>query len=324
MNIRKSAHDSYSSPISWDYHEILSLAFVGGSLPSALDSSLGRHDHEGIIMAKKPSYEELNHEVRSLNKRIHASEHGGGYENLEGAGTLGGGIAHDFNNILQTIAGYTQILLTGKDSAHPDYKKLEAIGEAADKASDLIRRLLPDSCEEEYLVASRALNQGSVQKGGGQRTRIPKDTVLKDREERRVEVKERKGKELGGTETILLVDDDQNIRELLKEILDRFDYAVLSAQSGEESLEIYKEKKEKIDLVLMDLNMPGMGGKQCLKELLGLEPALKVIVSSGHCTQGEIDETMRLGAAEFLTKPYHHSDLLKKIRETLDGRKESL
>ena len=202
---------------------------------------------------------------------------------------------------------------------HPDYDKLNAISEAAGRASDLASRLLPDTCEEQSLLESIGLKGEPVQMEGGRDKNIPKD-----REEKMVEVKERKGKELGGTETILLVDDDQNIRELLKEILDRFDYTVLLAQSGEESLEIYREKKEKIALVLMDLNMPGMGGRQCLKELLGLEPALKVIVSSGHCTQGEIDETLRLGAAEFLTKPYHHSDLLKKIRETLDEKKDGL
>ena len=270
-------------------------------------------------MAKKPSYEELYHEVRSLKKRIHALEHGDGHKSPERTGTLDGGITHDFNNILQTITGYAQILLTGKGSAHPDYYKLKAIRMAAEKASEQIRRLLPDSGEEECLLGSVGSNQGLVQKGG-----IPGNRIPKDREEGMAEVKERKGNELSGNETILLVDDDQNIRELLKEILDRFNYRVLSAQSGEESLEIYREKKEKIDLVLMDLNMPGMGGRQCLKELLGLEPALKVIVSSGHCTQGEIDETMRLGAAEFLTKPYHHSDLLKKIRETLDEKKDGL
>jgi CheY-like chemotaxis protein len=272
-----------------------------------------------MIVAKKPSYEEQDQEIRSLKKRIHALQNGEVDESPRGTGTFSDGIAHDFNNILQTIAGYAQILLTGKDSAHPDYNKLKAISAAAGKASDLISQLLPDSSEEAYPGGSAGSNQGSIQMEGGEGIGNPKD-----RGESVVEVKERKGGEPGGTETILLVDDDQNIRELLKEILDRFDYRVLSAQSGEESLEIYREKKDKIDLVLMDLNMPGMGGRQCLKELLDLEPALKVIVSSGHCTQGEIEETMRLGAAEFLTKPYHHSELLKKIRETLDGKKDGL
>jgi DNA-binding NtrC family response regulator len=134
-----------------------------------------------------------------------------------------------------------------------------------------------------------------------------------------MEMKDRDGKGYGGTETILLVDDDKNIREVLKEILDRFGYSVLVAGSGEESLEIYRAEKGKIALVLMDLNMPGMGGRQCLTELLDFEPSVKVIVTSGHCTPGEVDETMQLGAAAFLTKPYHHSDLLKIIRETLEN-----
>jgi CheY-like chemotaxis protein len=268
-------------------------------------------------MAKKSSYGEMEHEVRSFKKGVHALNAGEGRASLEDASSHVGGIVHDFNNILQTIAGYAQILLTGKDATHPDYDKLNAITEAAGRASDLTGRLFPNNWEEQCLLESTGLKGKPVQMEGDRDNKIPKK-----REESMVEVKERKGKELGGTETILLVDDDRNIRELLKEILDRFDYTVLLAQSGEESLEIYKAEKEKIDLVLMDLNMPGMGGRQCLKELLRLEPALKIIVSSGHCTQSEIDETMRLGAAEFLTKPYHHRDLLQKIRETLAGKEE--
>lgn len=301
-------------PVSGVYHGTLSFTFLDGpSTPEASDSFQDCHDHKGIVMAKKPPYEGLDHEVVSHMKGIDGLEQGEVGKCPVGPGTLDVKIAHDFNNLLQAIAGNAQILLAGKDSAHPDYHKLKAIGEAVGKASNLIRRLSPDSCAKESLSQSVNSNPGFVQKGGilGKRSEI-------DREERMADVKAGKGKEFGGTETILLVDDDQNIRELLKEILDRFNYTVLVAQSGEESLEIYKEKKEKIDLVIMDLNMPGMGGRQCLRELLDLEPSLRVIISSGHCTQTEVDETMRLGASEFLTKPYHHSDLLQKIRKTLD------
>ncbi len=76
-----------------------------------------------------------------------------------------------------------------------------------------------------------------------------------------------------GTETILVVDDDDQIRELTSEVLEDSGYQVISASNGEQALDIFKEKAKDIDLVLMDLNMPGMGGSQCTRKMLTLDPA---------------------------------------------------
>ena len=73
-----------------------------------------------------------------------------------------------------------------------------------------------------------------------------------------------------------------------------------------------------IDLVILDLSMPGMDGLKCLEELLRFDPAIKVIIASGYSMKQKVQEAMGLGAIGYLMKPYQCSDILKKIREVFD------
>ncbi len=123
----------------------------------------------------------------------------------------------------------------------------------------------------------------------------------------------------GGNEKILLVDDEITILEVVKDMLDRFGYATLTAKSGEEAIEIFESRKGPIDLVVLDLNMPGIGGHKCLEELLKLDTAVKVIIASGYSADKKVRETLRAGAAGFIHKPYKYEDMLQKVREVLDG-----
>jgi PAS domain S-box-containing protein len=122
----------------------------------------------------------------------------------------------------------------------------------------------------------------------------------------------------GGTETILLVDDEESIRRIGEDSLTQFGYKVMTAADGEQGLDMYRRSREKIDLVVLDLIMPGIGGRRCLNEILALEPAAKVIIASGYSSQGSRKEAIEAGAAEFIDKPYDIRQLLKSIREVLD------
>ncbi len=122
-----------------------------------------------------------------------------------------------------------------------------------------------------------------------------------------------------GTETILVVDDDAEIRDLTGEFLEDSGYKVLSAASGELALEIFKEMVDGVDLVLMDLNMPGMGGRKCAQEMISADPSVKVLVASGYSANGHGGEASGFGAKGFLSKPYQMKELLVRIREVLDG-----
>lgn len=120
-----------------------------------------------------------------------------------------------------------------------------------------------------------------------------------------------------GDETILVVDDEPGILEQTREFLTMSGYTVLTAESGERALDVFGENPG-TDLVLLDLNMPGMGGYRCLSELLKQSPALKVLIVSGHSAFGQYGENLTRGACGFLGKPYRMAELAARVREVLD------
>lgn len=124
----------------------------------------------------------------------------------------------------------------------------------------------------------------------------------------------------GDREIILVVDDEADLRDLTVEALYGFGYDSLVASSGQEALDIYAAHKGRISLVLLDLNMPKMSGQHCLRELLRMDPGVKVLVVSGNAVSSKIDKILRDGAVGFLAKPYQLEELLTKIREMLDQR----
>jgi CheY-like chemotaxis protein len=134
-----------------------------------------------------------------------------------------------------------------------------------------------------------------------------------------LEKDEKEEKPKGGGETILLVDDEDFILDIGREIFTKFGYTVMTAVDGPTALECYRKAMEEIDIVILDLNMPVMGGKRCLEELLLLNPQAKVIVSSGYIPSESTKEVLDLGARCFLSKPYQVNQALKMIREVLDN-----
>ncbi len=123
----------------------------------------------------------------------------------------------------------------------------------------------------------------------------------------------------GGTETILVVDDEQVIRELMSRTLTKAGYKVIEARDGKEALEIYRLRHNEIDLVLLDLMMPVMGGQECLRGLLKINQSAKVIIASGFMADGPIADTMAIGAKGSINKPFSRIETLKAVREVLDA-----
>lgn len=122
----------------------------------------------------------------------------------------------------------------------------------------------------------------------------------------------------GGTETILVVDDEDSIRNLAVTLLQHFGYEVIEASNGKEAVEIYRRDWEKIALVVLDLIMPEMDGKRCLKEIHKINPKAKVIIVSGQIEQrqnGIKSDTVR----GFIGKPYDARTFMKEVRYALDG-----
>ena len=121
----------------------------------------------------------------------------------------------------------------------------------------------------------------------------------------------------GGTETVLVVDDEVMILNLVASILEDYGYKCLTAESGAKALELYQEQQSGIALVLLDIVMPRMGGPELFEKLKGLNPGVRVIMSSGFSVQDE-DELASRGVKAFVPKPYQARLLARKIREVLD------
>jgi PAS domain S-box-containing protein len=122
----------------------------------------------------------------------------------------------------------------------------------------------------------------------------------------------------GGSETILLVDDEEPIRNLGEQIFTKYGYTVLKVSDGEGALKIYEEKKDGIDLIILDLIMPGMGGKKCLEGLLQINPDVKVVIASGYSPEGRVKSFFEEGAKNFISKPFNMKEMLQVVREVLD------
>jgi len=122
----------------------------------------------------------------------------------------------------------------------------------------------------------------------------------------------------GGTETILVVDDEHDIRELAKRTLERAGYQVLLAGTGLQALEVYVKEKDGISLVILDLIMPEMGGKQCLEELLKIDPHVKVLIASGFGVEHATRRFLESSAKGIVRKPFDIKGFLKSVRRVLD------
>ncbi|MCF8061725.1 MAG: PAS domain S-box protein [Deltaproteobacteria bacterium] len=121
----------------------------------------------------------------------------------------------------------------------------------------------------------------------------------------------------GSGETVLLVDDEEVIRALGKEILHRYGYTVLLAKDGEEALWIYDRSGTSVDLIILDLIMPGMGGVRCLEALLDRDPRAKVIISSGYALDEASTHGIEGKTYGFIPKPYDFKQMLDVVKDAL-------
>jgi CheY-like chemotaxis protein len=120
-----------------------------------------------------------------------------------------------------------------------------------------------------------------------------------------------------GSETILLVDDEPMITEVGQAILIALGYRVLVAASGQEALDTYSANQEQIALLIIDMIMPHMGGGELFDRLKSINPAAKVLLSSGYSIDGQAREILERGCQGFIQKPFSISQLSVKIREIL-------
>ena len=120
-----------------------------------------------------------------------------------------------------------------------------------------------------------------------------------------------------GTGTILLVDDEQVIADVTSKLIANLGYNVIVARSGMEAINIYKEKRSRIDLIILDIVMPGMSGRETFEALSKINPEIKVILSSGYTLDENAQKLLKQGCCAFIQKPFTIHELSTKVWDAL-------
>jgi len=122
-----------------------------------------------------------------------------------------------------------------------------------------------------------------------------------------------------GEETILVVEDEKAILDLLEDLLHENGYKVLTAADGTGAVSLFTEQKDSIDLVLTDVGLPGLSGEEVFRVIRKIKPEIKVVLASGYLNPDLHSALIRDGVADIIQKPYQFIDLLQRVRQALDS-----
>ena len=125
-------------------------------------------------------------------------------------------------------------------------------------------------------------------------------------------------KAVRGNETVLLVDDEEVILTVTREILENLGYLVLSASNGQEAISLFRQKNKEISIIILDMIMPDLKGSQTYDLLKEIDPGVKVLLSSGYSIDGQATQLIERGCKAFIQKPYTVLELSQKMREVLE------
>jgi len=202
---------------------------------------------------------------------------------------------HQLNNILMGIEGNTSLLLLDKDAGDPDYDKLREIDELVKRGVALASNL-PGI---EAIHIPSAEDEGPVEPGPVTEGKRPEFMS-------------------SGSETILIADDEDMILKVCAKMLGALGYHVLSASSGKQAVEIFNDKAASIDLVMLDIVMPDMGGGEAYYRIKEIKPDIRVLLLSKYDIGGKAADLVNQSSDSFLQKPFNIEELSMKVRETLD------
>ncbi len=173
------------------------------------------------------------------------------------------------------------------------------------------------------MVYGTVVNHGgtvSVQSEPGRGTTVTIELPANDAAAASERPRRKQALSLSGTGTIMLVDDEAAIRSAGKKLLSKLGYTVLLAEDGERALETYRQNKDEISLVMLDLIMPRMDGVEALTKLRQINPEVRVLLMSGFPGGEAAQEVSAMGASGFLQKPFELQDLAEQVARALDDK----
>ena len=122
---------------------------------------------------------------------------------------------------------------------------------------------------------------------------------------------------INGTGTVLLVDDEEMVLDVGSKFLKKLGYKVLEASGGHKAVKLYEDKKNTIDLVILDIIMPEMSGKDTYERIKQINPDVKVLLSSGYSIKGQATQILNRGCDGFIQKPFNMKEMSGKLSEIL-------
>ena len=224
------------------------------------------------------------------------------YEKSKVLGKQASSLGHEFNNLLMNIQGNISLMLIETESGHPNFKRLKSMEQSVQKGAEVARKLLD--------LAQDAGNEVSLEEMTNHVTKGSNLTAERPVEPKETSVPE----EISiGKKTVLIVDDEEMILQVGKKMLEKMSHEVFAANSGKEAIEVLQREKDRIDLVVLDMIMPEMGGKETFERIREIKPDMKILISSGYSQGEHTTEILERGGSGFIQKPFTMMELAQKI-----------
>ncbi len=205
------------------------------------------------------------------------------------------GLGRQFGHLFGGIRKIVSLMLLDSDHRDPYVEHLKGVAQMVEKGEELRKQLVSLTRRDWQDVAPRPEDEA-----------VPREKQLPEGV-------------VGGSETVLLVDDEDMLVDVGRQILEAMGYHVLVAGEGSQAVEVYQKNKDQIDLVIMDVVMPGMGGGEALGKMKEIDPQVKVLLATGYTPDGGACNGLPQGHCGLIQKPFSMKDLSKKIREVLNG-----
>ncbi|MBU1168806.1 MAG: response regulator [Proteobacteria bacterium] len=269
-------------------------------------------------MDNKPTYEELEELIRQLKESQGYNE---SYEKRMERNRIIGSIGHEFNNLLMGIQGNLSLIFLDMNQTDKLFTKLKDIEKNVEGGVKITEKLFDFLNEGVYEpnLKYKEIPLTNINRLKSEIKKTINSQLIKNTYGppgiQALKVYE---KVYSGSNTVLMVDDDSMIIDVGKQMLERTGIEVIVAKSGQRALDIYIKDYKKIDMVILDLIMPGMNGIETYHELKKINPEIKVLFSSGYRKNLDVDAIIREGRSSFIQKPFKMEQLTQEIGRILE------